>query len=96
MSNTYTHDIVATVGTYTDREGNEKKRYQKCGIAMTDEDGRLSLKLEAMPVTPDWSGWLNLYPKKDYDAPQRQNTPPMEPIRQQPAGATAGHDEIPF
>ena len=82
--NTYTHDIVGTVGEYTDNNGDTKKRYQKCGIAFTDDQGRLSLKLEAMPVTPDWSGWLSLYPKKEYDAPQRQNGPTNNPVRQQP------------
>ena len=96
---TYTHDIVATVGEYT-LNNETKKRYQKCGIAFTNEDGGLSLKMEAMPITPDWSGWLSLYPKKEYDNQprQQQNRPPAEPVRQQPAAAAAdpNQDDIPF
>ena len=98
----YTHDIVATIGEYTDKEGNTKKRYQKCGAAFTNDEGQISIKLDAVPITPDWSGWLSLYPKKEYDAPQRQpqqqNRPPAEPARQQPAAAAAdpNQDDIPF
>jgi len=89
---TYTHDIVATVGEYT-LNNETKKRYQKCGIAFTNEDGGLSLKMEAMPITPDWSGWLSLYPKKEYDAAR----PPSEPVRQQPVtSSSADQDDIPF
>ena len=76
-----THKIVATVGKYTDRQtGEEKKRYLQCGVAFTDEQGRISLKIDAMPVTPDWSGFLSLYPldddRRNNDAPARQQPPP--------------------
>jgi hypothetical protein len=60
-----THDAVATLGTYKDRDGNEKKRYATCGTAFTDDEGRVSIKLDTIPVSPDWSGWLSLYPIKD-------------------------------
>ena len=93
MSN-YTHDIVATIGTYNDREGNEKKRYHKCGAAFTNDEGQISIKIDAMPVSPDWTGWLSLYEKKEYD---NQASSRPEPARQQPvAAASADADEIPF
>ena len=57
-----THDIVATVGKYTDREGTEKKRYIKIGVMFEDDQGRQSLKVDAFPCSPEWSGWLSLYP----------------------------------
>ena len=92
MSNTYSHDIVATVGSYLDSSGQDKKRYQKVGAAFTDTEGRLSLKLDAIPCSPDWSGWLSLYPKTD-----RVDTPPQDPVRRQPANqGSADVDEIPF
>jgi len=90
---TYTHDIVATVGEFTNRSGETKKKYQKCGAAFTDDDGRLSLKLDATPCSPEWSGWLSLYPKKEYDAAR----PPSEPARQQPVtSSSADQGDIPF
>lgn len=61
-------DVVATVGKYNDRQGNEKKRYQTCGAAFENDKGQLSIKLECIPVGPDWSGWLSLYPPKERDA----------------------------
>ena len=61
-----THDLVATIGTYEDRQtGEKKKRYQNVGSAFTGEDGRMSLKLDAVPVGPEWSGWISLYEIKD-------------------------------
>ena len=93
MSN-YTHDIVATIGTYTDREGNEKKRFNKCGAAFTNDDGNLSIKIDAMPVSPEWNGWLSLYEKKEFD---NQASSRPQPARQQPVAAAADDgDEIPF
>ena len=68
-----THKIVATVGKYKDRQtGEERKRYLQCGVAFTDEQGRISLKIDAMPVSPEWSGFLSLYPLDD----DRQEAPP--------------------
>lgn len=58
-----THDVVATVGEYTDREtGEKKKRFATCGSAFSDDQGRISIKLDTIPVGPEWSGWLSLYP----------------------------------
>lgn len=98
-----THDIVATVGKYTDREGNEKKRYAKCGVAFTDDEGRISLKMDAMPVSPDWSGWLSLYPVESrQDAPQERRGPSQHQQAKQdgyaPQGGSAAQDDddIPF
>lgn len=69
-----THKIVATVGKYTDRQtGEEKKRYLQCGVAFTDDQGRISLKIDAMPVTPDWSGFLSLYTLDDDRQASRQS-----------------------
>jgi hypothetical protein len=64
-----THDVVATVGTYKDRDGNEKKRYVNCGSAFLDDSGRMSIKLETIPVSPEWSGWVSLYAVEKRDAP---------------------------
>lgn len=102
----YTHDIVATIGEYTDRTtGETKKRYLTIGKGFTDDQGRISAKLDAIPVGPEWSGWISLYPAKDREqqrpAPARQQ--PQERQRHEQAKAdTAGamtandEEEIPF
>lgn len=78
-----THKILATVGKYKDNDGNEKKRYVQCGVAFSDEQGRISLKMDAMPVSPEWSGWLQLYPVDD--EPRQTNPPRHEPTERQQA-----------
>jgi hypothetical protein len=55
------YDAVATVGKYTDQQGNEKKRYVTIGAVFEGDDGRLSMKLESIPVGPSWSGWVSFY-----------------------------------
>lgn len=57
-----THDVVATVGTYKGPDGQERKRYLTVGAAFTSPEGRISIKLEALPVAREWSGFLSLYP----------------------------------
>lgn len=92
MASTRTHEVVATVGEYTSSLGERKKRYLNVGSAFTDDQGRVSLKLDAVPVAAEWSGWLSLYPVKDRAAK------PAAPVGT-PTGAPAGREadeDIPF
>ena len=52
---------VVTTGTYTDREGNEKKRYLNVGVLFKYEDGGFALKLEALPVGNGWNGFVSFF-----------------------------------
>lgn len=87
-----THDVVATVGKYKDQSGEEKKRYVNVGSAFTDEQGRISIKLDTVPVSPEWSGFLALYPVKDRlsESPARRNAQPPRP------STPPEDDDIPF
>lgn len=102
MASSLTHDIVATVGEYTDAQGQKKKRYATCGKAFTDDEGRVSLKLDVIPVVPGWSGWLSLYPveKKEHrQAPDPRQEPRNRNIpanRENPPADSGADDEIPF
>lgn len=60
------YDAVATVGAYTAKDGTEKKRYLTVGAVFENDKGNLSLKLDGMPVSPDWSGWISFYEPKPY------------------------------
>ena len=63
------YDAVATVGEYTDRQtGEKKKRVLKIGTVFHGEDGRMSMKLDAVPVGQDWSGWVSFYEPKNQQA----------------------------
>ena len=55
------YDVLARTGTYTNAGGEEKSRWMKSGVVFENEKGYLSLKLEGIPVGPDWSGWVSLF-----------------------------------
>ena len=51
------YEVVANGGTYTNRNGEEKKRWIKCGVVMETDKG-MSIKMENIPV--GWDGWAIL------------------------------------
>jgi hypothetical protein len=68
------YDVVATVGRYKDAEGNDKKRHSQCGAVFEDSEGRISIKLDTVPVSPEWSGWLSCYEPRDR-SPRQEGGP---------------------
>jgi len=93
-----THDAVVTVGKYKDAQGNEKKRYKNVGCVFTDDQGRMSLKLDTIPCTPEWSGYISLF-KVDGDQ-KEQRTPQPAPAPRHPPmpplSSTEDDDDMPF
>ena len=93
------YDAVATVGTYTDSEtGQEKKRRLNVGVVLKDDQtGRMCMKLDALPVSKDWSGFIDFFePNQERGGrpPQQQRT---QQHQQQPeAQPEAFDDDIPF
>lgn len=67
MAMKYTHDLVATVGKYTDATGQEKNRYLTVGKTFKRDDGSACVKIEQLPVGQEWNGWLNIYPRREQD-----------------------------
>ena len=71
--------VVATVGKYTDANGQEKNRYVTVGKAFIRDDKSVSIKVDAMPVGPEFSGWLNLYDlDEDRQAAVAAPKPPVD------------------
>ena len=77
-------DVVAITGKYTDKNGNEKNRYQKIGIVIDTKNGQM-LKLESIPV--GWDGWAYLNEPRERD--EQKSAPRGERI----ADMT---DDVPF
>jgi hypothetical protein len=99
MKARYTHDLVATIGEYADKvTGEKKKRRINVGKCFTDDQGRMSFKMDSIPVGPEWSGWVSLYDKTTDQRPA--SSPPPSRHEQQKANAyqpePAGEDDIPF
>jgi hypothetical protein len=96
------YDVVATIGEYTDRNGEKKKRTINIGSIFENEKGQLSMKLDSIPVGPGWSGWANFYEPRERDAPPAQQARPQAqaaPARQYPPASAVDvgeGEEIPF
>jgi len=60
------YDAVAVTGEYKDSQGQTRKAFKNVGSVLQDGEGRMSLKLETLPVG-EWSGWVNFYPLKEPD-----------------------------
>ena len=75
MANTIKYEAVATIGEYKDRNGETKKRYVNIGKVFENDKGQLSLKLDTIPVDPNWSGWVSFYEPKERQEPGRTVLP---------------------
>jgi hypothetical protein len=51
---------IATLGSYTDKAtGKKVKRFHTCGTVFESPGGKLFMRIDALPVSPDWSGFLS-------------------------------------
>lgn len=93
-------DIVATIGTYTDRQGQTKYVTRKVG-ALIDTSKGLRIKLDSSfnPAgckrDEDGGVWLAIFDQRDRDeAPQQRRQ--AAPARQQDNDGGFVDDDIPF
>jgi hypothetical protein len=92
MATTHLKDLVAVVGTYKDRDGNDKKQYRNIGKLLRNENGDFlvmdrTFSPAGMPGS-DSQVFLSLFDPKPRDG-QRNNQSP------QPQGGDID-DEVPF
>ena len=67
MSVKFLGDLVYSNGEY-EVDGVTKKRYQRAGAVFQDDESEaISIKLDAVPVSPEWSGWFRMFNKRDKD-----------------------------
>ena len=75
--------IVVVTGTYKNRDGQEKKRYQTIGSLFMDDNENLKIKLDTVPlVDGGWNGWANCYDLEEKETAK-------------PAKRHAGFDDLP-
>ena len=54
--------IVVVTGTYKNRDGQEKKRYQTIGSVWVDNKDNYKIKIDTIPLMDGgWNGWANCY-----------------------------------
>lgn len=94
------YDAVATVRKYKDKEtGEERKQYCTVDTVFESEDGRLSLKLDVVPIGPGWSGYIQFFEPRAREP--YTPSPQSRTLRGMPAAAPVDQgsrddDDIPF
>ena len=54
-------------------ETNGKARWEKVG-ALIEKDGKKSIKLDLMPVSITWDGWLVVSERREREGTERQSS----------------------
>jgi len=90
MSMQKTKNAVVVTGKYTNNAGEEKNSYMTIGSLFEREDGSLVMKLDAVPVGSEFSGWVNFYDPKPRDGQAKQEPKQEQRLADDP------DDEIPF
>lgn len=105
-----THDIVAKVGEYTDRQGNTKARYENVGALMQGDNGpfimmKRTFNLAGLPQDGRDNALLSCFEPRDdqqgsNNGTRQQSARQASYDAQRPSGAPAGgadfDDSIPF
>ena len=68
------YEVTVRTGTYTDKDGKEKGRYERIGSVIETKNGPM-LKVDAIPVVEGgWSGWayMNTPKPREDVAPKQQ------------------------
>lgn len=60
-------EITAIVGQYTNKEGQQKNRYQRIGSIIDTKNGDM-LKLDVIPLKENgWDGWAYINDPRPYE-----------------------------
>ena len=95
------YDMVATTGEYTNNAGEKKKRYVNIGSVLERDDGSLCAKLDVIPVSPEWSTWINFFVPKARGENRTVQTPATSAaaeyeVNLPPAQSSAQGEKPPF
>lgn len=89
-------EILATVATWTDATtGKKNKRTVAVGSIYESTHGKLVMRIDAVPVSPDWSGWMQLKPCFPELSPDRKVSPGM-PAEPEEVPMSEEENDIPF
>jgi hypothetical protein len=90
-------DICVSSGSYTDKQGQQKNRWEKIGAWFQDDQGRISINVSMIPLIPPKKDggigfWANLFTQQNNGQGQQQQPqgqPAPQPQQQQPQGQPA-------
>lgn len=96
MASTLKFEVAAVVGEYTNRDGETKKRYQNVGTVWENDKGQMSMRLESLPLSKDWNGWLSFFDPKPRDGAKSAPKPAAKPAQSSSDGFSDNLDDVPF
>lgn len=88
---TRTHTLHATTREWTDGEGRKHKHRIEVGAIFTSNKGRMVVKIDAIPITKEFSGWLAAEPSTPYGMPPAASSPELGSAKEQDTDS-----DIPF
>lgn len=94
-------EIVASVGSWKSEDGKKHKRTLAIGAIFESKNGHLVARIDAMPTSPEWSGWLQLKPVSADAFPKPSPTrgrklPRGMPAAPDPTPDSEDDDDAPF
>lgn len=57
-------DAMYKASSYVDKDGNTKGRYTKVGTVFQNDEGQMSMILDAVPVGAQAPVWVSFFPKE--------------------------------
>jgi hypothetical protein len=73
------YEAHASVSEWTDEAGKKCKRTVQVGTVFESANGRLVMKLDCVPTSRDWSGWVAFRPCAAPLPEGRKASPGMPP-----------------
>lgn len=73
------YSIHGTLRTWKDPQGKIHKQRIECGAIYQSSSGSLVVRIEALPVSKDFDGWLATVPVAPVMPPGRRCSPGMPP-----------------
>jgi hypothetical protein len=90
-------NVVAAIGG---KNENEKTSWIKLGVLIETNDGKLRLKIDALPRDPSWDGWASVFDDQERQGQTRnqggRQYPSAPPPRQPQGGGFVEDTDIPF
>lgn len=95
---TKTHDVIATIRKWTGSDGTKHSTTMPVGAIFISSKGSQVLKIDALPLSREWSGWLAIRPCAPALMPKgRSASPGMPPAPgEHPPGAPDPDGDKPF
>lgn len=82
------YELFAKAGEYTNKDGEQKVRWHKCGVVIESRNGGMAANIESLPTGFD--GWLQIKPPRPKEAQESAKSNGYQPEPEM------GEDSIPF